>query len=267
MKGWGGATQIVIKAVQPSTLAELPVSKKHGRGRLVVDWGDREAAQQLVDSIVRPPAPRQAVYERGKDVPRVTDPTTPSAQIRAQVLVPAIGLCLTGIVALISCFVFFVGLMSAGSSVAESFSFLAFPGAAGSFIVVIGGLRMMKLQSHQLVMIAVALALLPWSPGWILGFPFGIWALIVLRRPEVVSAFLREPANPFLSAEVSGMPPTRQPGRFRAFFQSIGRYCLTTFSGRHALREKHDRKPTGHDDEAQHRGEKRGRQQPSPQKQ
>src|SRR6266446_5632922 len=41
MKGWGGATQIVIKAVQPSTLAELPVSKKHGRGRLVVDWGDR----------------------------------------------------------------------------------------------------------------------------------------------------------------------------------------------------------------------------------
>src|SRR6266849_332203 len=214
MKGWGGATQIVIKAIQPSTLAELPVSKKLGRGRLVVDWGDREAAQQLVDSIVRPPAPRQPVYERGKNAPRMTDPTAPSTRIRAQVLVPAIGLLLTGIVALISSFVFFVGLMSAQSSVAESFSFLAFPGAAGALVVAIGALRMMRLQSHQLVMIAVALALLPWSPGWILGFPFGIWALIVLRRPDVVAAFLGEPANPFLSAEVSGMPPTRRPGRF-----------------------------------------------------
>src|SRR5205807_7780845 len=54
MRGWGGITQIVFKTVQPTTLADLPVSQKLGRGRLLVDGGDREAAQQLVDSIVRP---------------------------------------------------------------------------------------------------------------------------------------------------------------------------------------------------------------------
>jgi hypothetical protein len=235
MKSWGGTTQIVIKTIPPSALGELPVSKKHGRGRFVVNWGDREAAQQLVDSIVRPSLPPQARAAGRKQDPRMADPRMASTRIQAQVLVPAIGLLLTGIIALISSFVFFVGLMSSQSSVAESFSFLAFPAAAGASIVIIGALRMMKLQSHQLVMMAVALALLPWSPGWILGLPFGIWAVIVLRRPEIVAAFSRDYPGVGPNAIGTRALPGSGPGRFGAFFRSVGRYCLTAFSGRHAV--------------------------------
>jgi serine/threonine protein kinase len=55
--GWPGAQsnrEIVLKAASRAALAELPAGQ-HGRGRLLVHPGDLEAAQQLVDSILRSP--------------------------------------------------------------------------------------------------------------------------------------------------------------------------------------------------------------------
>ena len=53
---WMFPSQIVIKAARPSALDALPIGK-HGRGRLLVHMGDRDAAKQLVESLVRRPAP------------------------------------------------------------------------------------------------------------------------------------------------------------------------------------------------------------------
>src|SRR5437660_10047678 len=114
MRSWGGTTQIRIKTVHPSSLAELPVSKKIGRGRLIVDWGDRDAAQQLVDSIVRPSFLPQVGLAGRKDAPRMLEPAIASSQIRARVVLPATGLLLTGIVGLVSSLVFFMGMISTG---------------------------------------------------------------------------------------------------------------------------------------------------------
>jgi len=68
--------------------------------------------------------------------------------------------------------------------------FLAF---AGSFIIgvlmIIGALKMMRLESHRWATTVSILALLPCSPAGLIGLVAGIWSLIVLNRPNVVAAF------------------------------------------------------------------------------
>lgn len=57
-------------------------------------------------------------------------------------------------------------------------------------LIILGATRMKVLQNHGLAVAASVLALLPClSPCCILSMPFGIWALVVLLRPEVKSQF------------------------------------------------------------------------------
>jgi hypothetical protein len=57
-----------------------------------------------------------------------------------------------------------------------------------SAIVVAGALRMRKVRSYGLSLVASALALTP-GPCCVFGVPFGVWSLVVLFRPEVRAAF------------------------------------------------------------------------------
>jgi hypothetical protein len=51
-------------------------------------------------------------------------------------------------------------------------------------------ISMQKLQQHQLCWLASIMACIPAiGPCFCLGIPFGIWAVIVLNRPEVDEAF------------------------------------------------------------------------------
>lgn len=57
-------------------------------------------------------------------------------------------------------------------------------------IVLLGALKMMKLQSYGFAMAASIIAMVPCvSPCCILGLPFGIWALVVLMDAQVKAAF------------------------------------------------------------------------------
>jgi hypothetical protein len=59
-----------------------------------------------------------------------------------------------------------------------------------SIVIAIGALQMYQLRSRQLAYLAVVLSLIPCiAPCYIGALPFGIWALMVLRRPEVDQAF------------------------------------------------------------------------------
>jgi hypothetical protein len=59
-----------------------------------------------------------------------------------------------------------------------------------SVLIVYGGLRMKALQSYALAVTAAILAMLPCNcPCCCLGLPVGIWALVVLLKPEVKAAF------------------------------------------------------------------------------
>lgn len=63
-------------------------------------------------------------------------------------------------------------------------------GAVVGVIVLLGAGKMQKLQNYQFAMTASIVAMIPCiSPCCIFGLPFGIWALVVLNKPEVKSQF------------------------------------------------------------------------------
>jgi hypothetical protein len=75
-------------------------------------------------------------------------------------------------------------------------------------VMIIGGLKMMRLESYRWAMTASILALLPCSPVGLLGLVMGIWSLVVLNRRHVIAAFgmPRQPgsaARPLTGAEIS----------------------------------------------------------------
>lgn len=76
-------------------------------------------------------------------------------------------------------------LLSGGFGVVSSLI-----GIAISTIVILGGLKMKRLESHTWAMTSAIVALIPCiSPCCLLGLPFGVWALVVLNDPQVRMAF------------------------------------------------------------------------------
>lgn len=60
----------------------------------------------------------------------------------------------------------------------------------GSVFVLFGGLQMRKLKGRGLCIAASVVAMLPFLSGCCcVGIPIGIWALIVLSKPDVKQAF------------------------------------------------------------------------------
>jgi hypothetical protein len=63
-------------------------------------------------------------------------------------------------------------------------------GSVVGILIIIGAVKMKKLESYGLAMTSSILAMIPCiSPCCLLGLPFGIWALVVLSKPEVKAAF------------------------------------------------------------------------------
>lgn len=60
-----------------------------------------------------------------------------------------------------------------------------------SAIIIFGGVKMKNLQSYGLAMAAAIIGMLPCTTGWccLLGLPIGIWAVVILMKPEVKSSF------------------------------------------------------------------------------
>jgi len=55
--------------------------------------------------------------------------------------------------------------------------------------VLFGAIRLLQLKNHTVAMIAAIVAMIPCQCCCVLGLPFGIWALVVLSKPEVKSQF------------------------------------------------------------------------------
>lgn len=55
--------------------------------------------------------------------------------------------------------------------------------------IIIGALKMMRLQSYGWATTAAILALLPCSPASLLSLGMGIWSLVVLNRRQVKEGF------------------------------------------------------------------------------
>lgn len=116
--------------------------------------------------------------------------------IRQRTRAPGIGLLIAGVIncgiALILLLVWSIvsvtsGLTSPGAVITGIIGIIY---AAVGLLTFVGAQRMMRLQSYGLAVAAGVMQLIP-SPGSLLGLPIGIWALIVLTRHEVHTAFVK----------------------------------------------------------------------------
>ena len=61
---------------------------------------------------------------------------------------------------------------------------------ASSVVILLGGINMLRLRKYDVCRLGAILAFIPCvGPCYLLGVPFGVWAIIVLNRPEVRDAF------------------------------------------------------------------------------
>src|SRR5262249_7432669 len=163
-----------------------------GRGRLVVDWEDQEAANELVQSIVDPAAHAARKFSTGHEEQTMPKRPPDPKKVRMEVAPPAVGLALTALFASISITGLAVWglerLMDRGGpwgNRTEVFlcAIAAIPFATAIAYLFAGAMQMLRLRSYPSALAAGILAVIPWSPAWVLGLPFGIWTLVVLPKP------------------------------------------------------------------------------------
>jgi len=92
--------------------------------------------------------------------------------------------------------------------------------AFSGILVVLGAVKMLRLKSYGLAVAGSILAMLPCTLGFPVGLVMGIWALVVLRRPEVQRTFAAAPAKSKPAPGISAPPPPPQaaaqhPGKGR----------------------------------------------------
>jgi len=120
--------------------------------------------------------------------------------IRHRVWIPAVGLLVAGCIDCLAV----VGALVGGFFliVRRGFEFSFLPGsaqlvivaimAAYSVFVVLGAWNLMQLRSYSLALTGGILALFPFAPGAIIGVPMGIWALVLMTKEKVKTAFGQE---------------------------------------------------------------------------
>ncbi len=152
------------------------------------------------------PGPGAPPPERPAGFPSPVPPPWPSAAVTARVTAPAIGLMVVGVLKLLSAIKLFLLL---GGPLAAGLAFLGglgIPGLHGLLpgliagagliaggiklvvapLIFYGGVKMLRLQSYTWALVAAILAIVSIS---LVGLPVGIWALVILLRPEVRDAF------------------------------------------------------------------------------
>jgi len=119
---------------------------------------------------------------------------------------PAIGLMITAILGFLLQVTSLVWSLAVGSSFMSNYQMPnqefanMFSGVVGAIfnsigilvsgLILFGAIKMRKLENYGLAMTTSILAMIPCiSPCCLIGLPIGIWAVVVLSKPEVKSAF------------------------------------------------------------------------------
>ena len=186
----------------------------------MVEMAKRRKAKQTVETV--------ATAAAAKPEPISAAPAM--EEIRRQVKGPAIGLLIVGILnwlatpLVVLTFLYWsfraTSVPAGGPNVVPSASPFFLPllllfAAIGlvatilSTLMIVAALKMKRLRAYGLAITASILAII--SPVCLIGLPIGIWALIVLTRPEVRGAFQRKASsseNPSASPASTGRQPS-----------------------------------------------------------
>jgi hypothetical protein len=176
--------------------------------------------------------------------------------LRLQLAVPAVGLILTAILALIQ----WAALGVAGVFLIlhwqDSLRFATQPGGPAYYpasrmrdiqmvgtleivgvvaipialwVLVRGARCIQRVENYPFAVTACVWAMVPWSAAFPVGLTFGIIGIVFLSRAKVKDAFARRAVHARRSSHASlvgSLPPPR--GKVRSFFQAIGSLVLTS---------------------------------------
>jgi hypothetical protein len=156
--------------------------------------GDRPAVRPRYSP---PEAPRQPYVPLDDDYSGYGRPRRDSQDAETAVLAPAIAMMVLGgfdiVLMILNGFFIMRDMAAAGPNGDPAYLIgEVIGGGLGlifAILILTGGIRMKQLQSHSLAVTAAVIALLPCGNCCIIGLPIGIWALVVLNRPEVKEAF------------------------------------------------------------------------------
>ena len=133
--------------------------------------------------------------------PAKPDTVDSESCVRARLKVPAIALMVSGVMNLLAALSVVVILALVAESVGPGIEaswrkilsmatvVIAIASLVLGIILLIGAARMFDLQSYRIALFAAVIAILPCSLAFPISLPFGIWALIVLSRRDVRTAF------------------------------------------------------------------------------
>lgn len=125
------------------------------------------------------------------------------SSVRFRVAAPAAGLIFTGLL------VFIQGVIGAAFLLTEAPDELRQGGIINAIVLVglllvtavagvigVGGVKLLRLESDTWPLVSAIWAMLSLPYAWLIGLPFGIWTLRILRKPEVRAAFRRGGQEP-----------------------------------------------------------------------
>jgi hypothetical protein len=131
----------------------------------------------------------------------------PAANVRDLVRGPAIGLIVTGALTVLSSAAgIFTNVLTlitpetrdkimAGEGGGAAISLLiagivfSLAGLASSGVIIYGAVQMLNVRSHKWAMASAIVSMIPLISCCLLGLPIGIWAVVVLGKPEVKAGF------------------------------------------------------------------------------
>jgi hypothetical protein len=142
----------------------------------------------------------------GAPPPTFSLESAPPGAAQGQVTGPAIGLIVVAVLGFLAQAaslvwrLFFAAAMMANRPQVGPFGNMMFSGTVTTIssiigmlvsgLILFGGLKMQKLENYGLAMAASIVAMIPCiSPCCLVGLPIGIWAVVVLSKPEVKNAF------------------------------------------------------------------------------
>lgn len=190
-----------LAAIIDKLMAKAPTNRFQTAREVADLLGQHLAHLQQPALAPKPTAIQPAPTALREDIARQVTTPAPAAvdsgieAARRQVKGPAIALVVTGVlnwIGLIAAFSVFLYLASAqergewSDAVFYTMVFSLF----GSWAILWGAFKMSRLESYGWA-VASAVGALCVLPGYLVGWPAGLWALFVLRRPEVRAAFQR----------------------------------------------------------------------------
>jgi tRNA A-37 threonylcarbamoyl transferase component Bud32 len=232
--GWGKPPcKLLLQVTRLAVLAGAPSNQ--GQLQLRIPHEDRDEARRLVKSIGRPGIDNQSQW-----------PGATIARARREVSGPAWGLLLSNLLGLLiwgsvlSLHVWGLwDLHEPGgpglSVLLAAFLFVIVPAA---LVQALGAVMMLRLRGYPLAATASILAMIPLFPAFVITLPIGIWACIVLGKPEVTEAFFDSGYSPVDEPAGEPDPRPRAGGRFLSFVRSVGGYFLRTMPGRTTNNER-----------------------------